>query len=43
MGTRAVIAVRDDTGTEHRFYAQHASSLFQVQHLAAFIHETPGR
>ncbi|MDQ1645719.1 MAG: hypothetical protein QOJ50_1903 [Cryptosporangiaceae bacterium] len=40
MGTRAVIAVRDDTGAEHRFYSLHASYLFQVQHLAAFIHDT---
>jgi len=38
MGVRAVIVVRDDSGQERRFWAPWASSHYQIQFLAEFIH-----
>jgi hypothetical protein len=38
MGVRAVIVVRDGCGHERRFWAPWASSHYQIQFLARFIH-----
>jgi len=38
MGVRAVIAVRDDSGHERRFWAPWASKRYQIRYLAQFIH-----